>query len=313
MWTRALPGTSRSLIRCRCQSVECGALFGLHKNAFLSIFRLEPSSLCNFAPLMPLRAVLFDLDDTVIVDEAVSREAFEAVARYARDKHGAEEARFARDAAEQARVLWAAGPCSGFCRYLGISAFECLWGRFEGDGEFADLRKWAFGFREQVFDHALRQQMIESVEGSRDLAEAFARERRLLQRLMPDALEILTRLSGRYTLGLLTNGAPDLQREKIAASGTESLFSQIVISGVYGIGKPHPEIFLHLTDRLGVSPAEAAMVGNSLERDIQGARDSGIISIWLKVPGSEEHSPVEPNFTIGGLRELPSLLERIGA
>jgi putative hydrolase of the HAD superfamily len=269
--------------------------------------------LCNFAPLMPLRAVLFDLDDTVIVDEAVSREAFEAVARYARDKHGAEEARFARDAAEQARVLWAAGPCYGFCRYLGISAFECLWGRFEGDGEFADLRKWAFGFREQVFDHALRQQMIESVEGSRDLAEAFARERRLLQRLMPDALEILTRLSGRYTLGLLTNGAPDLQREKIAASGTESLFSQIVISGVYGIGKPHPEIFLHLTDRLGVSPAEAAMVGNSLERDIRGARDSGIISIWLKVPGSEEHAPVEPNFTIGGLPELPSLLERIGA
>ena len=65
---------------------------------------------------MPLRAVLFDLDDTVIVDEAVSREAFEAVARYARDKHGAEEARFARDAAEQARVLWAAGPCHAFCR-----------------------------------------------------------------------------------------------------------------------------------------------------------------------------------------------------
>jgi putative hydrolase of the HAD superfamily len=99
---------------------------------------------------------------------------------------------------------------------------------------------------------------------------------------MPDALEILTRLSGRYTLGLLTNGAPDLQREKIAASGTESLFSQIVISGVYGIGKPHPEIFLHLTDRLGVSPAEAVMVGNS-QRDT-AALQPGIISIWLRVP-----------------------------
>ena len=262
---------------------------------------------------MPLRAVLFDLDDTVMVDEAVSREAFEAVARHARDKHGAEEARFARDAAEQARVLWAAGPCSAFCRSLGISAFECLWGRFEGDGEFAELRKWAFTFREQVFDHALRQQMIESGEGSRDLAAAFGRERRLLQRLMPDALEVLNRLSSSYALGLLTNGAPDLQREKIVASGTESLFSQIVISGVYGIGKPRPEIFLHLTDRLGVSPAEAAMVGNSLERDIRGARNSGIISIWLQVPGSEEHSPVEPDFTIAGLPELPALLERIGS
>jgi putative hydrolase of the HAD superfamily len=260
---------------------------------------------------MALRAVLIDLDDTLIVDEAVSREAFEAVGRYARDKHGAEAERFARDAADQAKALWQSGPCYEFCRALGISAFECLWGRFEGEGELAKLRKWALAFREQVFDYALRQQMIESADGSRDLAEAFSRDRRLLQRLMPDALETMTRLSARYALGLLTNGAPDLQREKIAASGLESLFKEIVISGVYGLGKPRPEIFLHLTDRLGVSPREAVMVGNSLERDIDGARNAGILAIWLKVSGSEEPATVEPEFEINGLAELPALLERI--
>ncbi|HEY5779320.1 MAG TPA: HAD family hydrolase [Terrimicrobiaceae bacterium] len=260
---------------------------------------------------MALRAVLIDLDDTLIVDEAVSREAFEAVARYARDRHGAEQERFARDAAEQAKALWLSGPCHAFCRNLGISAFECLWGRFEGEGELGQLRKWALSFREQVFDYALRQQMIENAEGSRDLAEAFGRERRLLQRLMPDALETLTRLSATYALGLLTNGAPDLQREKIVASGLKGLFKEVVISGVYGIGKPRPEIFLHLTDRLGVPPSESVMVGNSLERDILGARNAGITSIWLKVPGSEEHAAVEPEFTITGLAELPALLERI--
>jgi putative hydrolase of the HAD superfamily len=260
---------------------------------------------------MAVRAVLIDLDDTLIVDEAVSREAFEAVARYARDKHGAEGESFVRDAAEQARALWQVGPCHALCRNLGISAFECLWGRFEGEGEFVALRNWALTFREQVFDHALRRQMIESVDGSRDLAEAFARERRLLQRLMPDALETMTRLSSRYALGMLTNGAPDLQREKIASSGLEDLFQEIVISGVYGIGKPRPEIFLHLTDRLGASPGEAVMVGNSLERDIAGARNAGITSIWLKVPGSEEPDAVEPDYSISGLAELPGLLERI--
>jgi putative hydrolase of the HAD superfamily len=258
---------------------------------------------------MALRAVLFDLDDTLIVDEAVSLEAFQAVARYARDRHGAEIERFARDAAERAKALWQAGPCEPFCRSLGISAFECLWGRFDGEGEFAELRKWALSFREQVFDHALREQMIESAEGSRDLAEGFSCERRLLQRLVPDALETLARLSASYSLGLLTNGAPDLQREKITASGLEGMFKEVVISGVYGIGKPRPEIFLHLTDRLGVSPNSAVMVGNSLERDIAGARNAGIPSIWLKVPGSEEFAAVEPDFTITGLAELPPLLE----
>jgi putative hydrolase of the HAD superfamily len=260
---------------------------------------------------MPLRAVLFDLDDTVIVDEAVSREAFEIVARLARDRHGAEAGRFIRDATEQTKRLWQAGPCQGFCHSLGISAIECLWGRFEGEGEFRKLRNWALDFREQVFDHALREQMIESIEGGRDLAEAFGRERRLLQRLMPDARETLTRLAAKYSLGMLTNGAPDLQREKIAASGVQNLFQAVVISGEYGIGKPRPEIFLHLTDRLGIAPSESIMVGNSLERDIAGARNSGISSVLLKVPGSEEQAPVKSDFCITGLVELPALLEQL--
>ena len=127
---------------------------------------------------------------------------------------------------------------------------------------------------------------------------------------VPDALETLTRLSSRYALGMLTNGAPDLQREKIAASGLESLFQAVVISGLFGIGKPRREIFLHLTDRLGIVPDEAMMVGNSLERDIAGARNAGIKSIWFKVTGSEEPAVVEPDLTITGLAELPALLER---
>jgi phosphoserine phosphatase len=135
----------------------------------------------------------------------------------------------------------------------------------------------------------------------------------LLQRLMPDARETLTRLSPKYALGMLTNGAPDLQREKIAASGLEGLFKEVVISGIYGIGKPRPEIFLHLTDRLGTAPGETVMVGNSLERDIAGARNAGITSIWLKIAGSEEHADVEPDFSITGLAELPPLLERLDA
>ena len=81
----------------------------------------------------------------------------------------------------------------------------------------------------------------------------------------------------------------------------------------YGIGKPRPEIFLHLTDRLGLLRARLSWWGNSLERDIAGARNAGITSIWLKVAGSEEHADVEPDFTITGLVELPALLERLDA
>ncbi|MEI6337260.1 MAG: HAD family hydrolase [Verrucomicrobiota bacterium] len=261
---------------------------------------------------MMVKAVFFDLDDTLVVDEAVSGETLQETARQAALRHGAEAGRFARDASRHAKSLWLAGPSHSFCRAIGISAFECLWGKFAGGAEdLRALREWAEAFRPEVFDQALREQLIESPGGARDLADCFSRERRLRQRLMPDARETLTRLSAGYALGMLTNGAPDLQREKIAASGLGGFFQAIAVSGEHGIGKPAREIFQRLAAELGVETPQAVMVGNSLERDIAGAKNAGMVSIWIKIPGSEEPADVEPDFTITGLAELPAVLEKL--
>ena len=120
----------------------------------------------------------------------------------------------------------------------------------------------------------------------------------------------MAELAPSYKLALLTNGAPDLQREKIAASGLESFFQAIAVSGEHGIGKPKPEIFHRLLAELGVTADEAVMVGNSLERDIAGARNAGIRSIWIRVPGSEEQADVTPDHTITNLAEIPAILKQ---
>jgi putative hydrolase of the HAD superfamily len=268
----------------------------------------------SFCGRMNIRAILFDLDDTLVVDEAVSRAAMEETARRAAASHGAEPAAFARAASGEAARLWAAGSAHAYCRRIGISAFECLWGNFEGMGEdLGRLRGWSREFRVRVFDAALRDQMLDLSEGEgEELAERFARERRKLQRLMPDARETLARLKPAFKLGLLTNGAPDLQREKLAASGLAPFFDAIAISGELGIGKPDAEIFHHLLGRLGVQAREAVMVGNSLERDIAGARNAGVLPVWIRVPGSEEHADAEPAETITGLAQLPEILGRHG-
>jgi putative hydrolase of the HAD superfamily len=64
---------------------------------------------------------------------------------------------------------------------------------------------------------------------------------------------------------------------------------------------------------LGVTADEALMVGNSLERDIAGARNAGIRSIWIRVPGSEEHADASPDYTISALAEIPAILEAFHA
>ena len=253
-------------------------------------------------------AILFDLDDTLILDEEISKEAMNATAALAARLHGADIARFRADAARLCESLWLDNPCRQFCSDIGISAEECLWGKFVGDSAgLASLRIWARGFRQSLFDAVLREQGLAGDEGL--LAAEFASSRRRLQRLMPHARQTLARLKPDYQMGLLTNGAPDLQREKIADSGLAGFFDAIVVSGEHGIGKPRPEIFEILLRELGASPEQTVMVGNSLARDIVGAKAAGIArTIWLKVPGSEEFAPVTPDHTITGLHELPESL-----
>jgi putative hydrolase of the HAD superfamily len=263
---------------------------------------------------MAIKALLFDLDDTLAVDEAVSHETFAHVAAEASSRFGAEPAAFAKDAMATARELWAAGECRPYCRSIGISAFECLWGGFTGESpELTALRAWATAYRVEVFSRALALQGRDvPPDAAAFLSGEFASTRRARQRLLPGARELMSELSS-YSLALLTNGAPDLQREKIAASGLEPFFKAIAVSGEHRIGKPNAEIFHRLLGELGVSPSEAVMVGNSLERDIAGARNAGIRSIWIRVPGSEELADVTPDHTITALSEIPAILESLRA
>jgi len=263
---------------------------------------------------MAIRALLFDLDDTLAVDEAVSHETFAHTAAVASSRFGVDPARFASDAMAIARELWAAGECRPFCRSIGISAFECLWGGFEGEtAELTALRNWATAYRVEVFAKALAVQVPEyPAEAPGVLSQEFAATRRARQRLLPGARDLVSLLSETHSIALLTNGAPDLQREKIAASGLEGFFKAIAVSGEHGIGKPKPEIFHRLLGELGVSADEALMVGNSLERDIAGARNAGIRSVWIRVPGSEEQADVTPDHTITALSEIPRILRDLG-
>ncbi len=245
------------------------------------------------------------------MDEAVSREALTSTAEKAARESGVETGRFAADVHRIGSSLWRQGPCHAYTRSIGISFHECLWGRFEGDTpELTALRTWALSYRVEVFSAALRSQEKPDEDLAERLSGHFASERRRLQRLMPDALETLVRLKATRKIALLTNGAPDLQREKIAASGLGHLFDAIAVSGERGVGKPKPEIFHMLLADLGVAPENAVMVGNSLERDIAGALNANLAAaIWIQVPGSEERAEVDPHHTIRGLHEIPHLLE----
>ena len=75
-----------------------------------------------------------------------------------------------------------------------------------------------------------------------------------------------------------------------------------------GAGKPDPRGFHALLEKLGVAAGESVMVGDSLPRDIQPAREMGMRTIWVNRAGKDADGEIQPDATIRELSPLPGLL-----
>jgi HAD superfamily hydrolase (TIGR01549 family) len=97
--------------------------------------------------------------------------------------------------------------------------------------------------------------------------------------LYEDALPVLEELRRRgLKLGLVSNTGRDLD-EFVAHHHLD--VDAVLGSRAFGRTKPHPTIFQAVLERLQVQPAEAAMVGDSPEDDVEGARAAGIERAFL--------------------------------
>jgi putative hydrolase of the HAD superfamily len=126
-----------------------------------------------------------------------------------------------------------------------------------------------------------------SAADGRRIATDFAARRRGIMRLFDDALPCLEALRrAGCKLGMVTNGDATMQRDKIEQFALAPWFDAILIEGEFGVGKPDPAVYRHMLAQLDVSPGEAVMVGDNLEWDVAGAQRVGLAGIWIDRPGA---------------------------
>jgi putative hydrolase of the HAD superfamily len=120
--------------------------------------------------------------------------------------------------------------------------------------------------------------------------------------LYDDALPVLELVRGRgLKIGLLSNSSRDLG-EFVAH---HRLYADAVLtSHAHGKTKPHESIFRAMLDLLAVAPDEAAMVGDTIEDDVEGALAVGMRAVLLDREGRYP----EASGRLGDLRELPAAL-----
>jgi putative hydrolase of the HAD superfamily len=224
--------------------------------------------------------LLFDLDETLMVEEPAAVAAFRATARRAAASHEVDVDALAVAARARARELWRAAPTHAYCRRVGISSWEGLWCRYAGEGpETRELREWSPAYRREAWRIALAEQGVEDRDLAEELGERFAVERRARHQVFPDAEVALQELSATYVPGVVTNGASCLQREKLSASGLGAYFRVVLVSADVGSAKPDALVFRRALDELAAE--RAVLVGDSLEKDVRGALAAGLGAVWL--------------------------------
>lgn len=128
----------------------------------------------------------------------------------------------------------------------------------------------------------------EIIEKARNLySTAYTSNRRAV----PGAAELLEMLKGNFKIAIVSNNFGSEQKAKIDVCGFGKYLDAIVTSAEVGFTKPSPEIFLLALDKLKCQPDEAVMIGDSWDMDITGARNAGIRAIWFNRYGNKSPVP----------------------
>jgi putative hydrolase of the HAD superfamily len=115
---------------------------------------------------------------------------------------------------------------------------------------------------------------------------------------VPAALERLRAAGAR--LAVVSNWDISLH-DVLERTELRALVDTVVISAELGVGKPDPAIFRAALDRLGATAADAMHVGDSVERDVEGARAAGLRAVLVARDGAEAPEGVRVVASLDGL------------
>lgn len=229
--------------------------------------------------MTPIKAVLFDLDDTLWPIVPVIKQAEVILHDWLAEHAPAVAQRFSIEELRAHRMqLMEANPRFRYdlhaLRHTGLKY------AFLAAGE--DIEK---------IDHAMK---------------VFAAARNRVT-LFEDVLPTLAHLSSRVKVGSVSNGAADLE-----IIGLAHHFHVSIAAHQMGCAKPDAAIFHAACDALAVAPEETVYVGDDPVLDVEGAQNAGLRAVWMNriELGAARSMPdhIRPDAICATLHELDAWL-----
>ena len=130
-------------------------------------------------------------------------------------------------------------------------------------------------------------------------------------RIEENTNSVLKELHSKYRLGIISNFAiPECVYQLLRTEGIDILFEVVVVSGAVNKRKPSPEIFKSTLSKLGVSASETVFVGDTIDADVEGAKAVGMRAVYIERRIQKSSLKFCPDQTIKSLTELPIALEQ---
>lgn len=225
---------------------------------------------------MAIRAVLFDLDNTLFDFNTAHKQSLLALAEYGESRFDIPARRFLLAYQQADKQLKKEQPMAAACHNRIIIA-----------------------------QRMLEQLGLPSMVTPLELYETYWGT--MLRSIKPreGAVELLSRLHRqRIRTGICTDMTTHIQHRKIAALGLAGYLDAMVTSEEAGVEKPNPKIFYDCMNKLNVKPNEALFIGDSFERDVCGAHAAGILPIWLNVSNAKAPAVDFPYKELHSLKEV---------
>ncbi len=198
-----------------------------------------------------IQAVIFDLDNTLYAYDPLDKQARKRVREYA-------------------------------CKEIGITGEQYdeayLFGREETKKQLRDVG--ASHNRMLYFQKALEYLEIYPMPYALRMYETYWGTFLEKMKLYDGGREFIDRLHERGIKTMIcTDLTAHIQHRKLEALGLAKDICMLVTSEEAGREKPAPEIFALCLKKLGILPHEVCFIGDSLTKDVEGARAAGMMAI----------------------------------
>lgn len=129
----------------------------------------------------------------------------------------------------------------------------------------------------------------------------------------PDTVPTLLSLRDKgFRLGVVTDGTPVKQWEKLIRLGLQHFFHTVVITDEVGMKKPSVELYKLAARRIGCDTKDCVMVGDRLDSDISGAKRAGMVTVRILQGKYKKQKPTSANRPDFSIKNISGLLKVIG-